>query len=336
LRISWKAILPASIISVVLAVIVLISSQAILATLSTLVISFILTLGITAAYLRYVGDNSSLLSAKTVVTEQPPSFSASKYYEETEPETARLPVVTEEIDGDNNTQQEKPRRSTRRTVELISGTDNQYRLTANTWLRQRPPLWAFWQKSTWHCLPRSLMFEASPLIDIGKVRRVRFDILDRENRLIYFRRLHWWIHGPKQIGVSLLWLLVTIMLIAGILRTDVNAASGLLLTLMLWLAAFVAVTVRIWFRWFFTYLIVTDKRLILHYNPPILPKVAPELLLANVTNTSSKDQSIIGKRLHFGKLLADVPGFSDEWAHMLEYVVYVHELKATLTEQVIS
>lgn len=317
-----------------MAVIVLLFSHDMLLTLSALLVSFTLGLVTTAAYLRYLGDRSGLLSTQSVVidtttTDQPSNFSATRYHEETS--TAQLPAITDDIDIDD-TPDEKPRRGTRRQVDPIDGTDNQYRLTASTWLRQRPALWTFWRQSTWHYHATTLVFATSPLIDTNKILRVRFDILDSETRLLYFRRLHWWMHGLKQITLTVVWLTGVVALLSIVASSSIDVASFWLIVLCIWSAVYLVVTLRIWFRWLFTYLIVTDKRLVLHYDPPVLPRAIQELSLAIVTNTASGDQSIVGKRLNFGKLLVDVPGDKDQWAHSLRFVSHVHALKAAISE----
>lgn len=134
---------------------------------------------------------------------------------------------------------------------------------------------------------------SSELVDVGLAEKVSVALLTSESKVHCLTRLHWWSRGPQQIMIGLLALIavVTWMLIQW--KTSISAGSLVVnSTTALWLTGCAIAYWVVWMMWAYLYLIITDKRVMLVYNPPFgLAGNIQKVFLSDLRGSHAKDQS---------------------------------------------
>lgn len=166
------------------------------------------------------------------------------------------------------------------------------------------------------------------LMNAKLARQSSFAPIPTESEALIFTRLHWWSHAPKQLALFAVALGVTgVSLYLGFTRTGIEGwMIGLAwIVLMVILAGAYLI---VWVPWYYTWFVVTDRRIILAYTPPLWLAGTPAQSspVKNILTSNHIDQTgihaiinwILGLRwisiTQYGIISADTAGDKgDEW-----------------------
>lgn len=161
---------------------------------------------------------------------------------------------------------------------------------------------------------RPLQVARSSLVDPRLVRRLRTEFGEGETHIDYALRLYWMPRIPKQALIASVWLVALVLQI----WIAVNASDWVALVvtdsvMLAWTIAAGALFVRTWGPWYFTYLVVTDRRIMLIYNPPLLFKDGLKESLRSAASNATSESSGLGRILDYGDIKVDTPSQHDQW-----------------------
>lgn len=117
-------------------------------------------------------------------------------------------------------------------------------------------------------------FTPSHIVNARLVRKSSFEPVQGEEKILVMTRYHWWSHGPHQLmwaGAALLATvaMITVLVIAP--PTD-GSATTIWLSTVAWLISLGYVGwqyVLVWIPWYYTWLVITDRRVLEQYAPPL-------------------------------------------------------------------
>jgi hypothetical protein len=213
-----------------------------------------------------------------------------------------------------------PRRGLRRRKKFrtIDKKGDVNWLTIHTYTPVRQGMF---KKKLWKHKTQMLELDDNPDVDIRHAIKAHFLPTDGETKIYCLQRLHWWSHGPGQLGILLGGLVIEGSLVA----TGLHAEDpGVIITLL--------VTVGIGFGiayylvrmpWAHTYLIFTNRKIRMPYRPPFnLPSSTPSTDLTELTGGTNPSSSWWGNTIGYGKIRTEtVASEVDKW--LLEDVKFV-------------
>ena len=185
---------------------------------------------------------------------------------------------------------------------------------------------------------------------VGKrlAKHSTFKPIQGESKVFVFTRLHWVEHAPLQIALVAAAIAVTVglCLTAAFGALSVSAAGWLLIWLVLMLAA-AAGYLYVWIPWAYTWLVVTDRRIMLMYAPPLWIEGSPmrAVLFTDVGTSNHEDQHgftnwLLGKlgQTPYGIIQADTAADKgDEWVNEgIRYVRHPEEVKRVIDERLLA
>lgn len=206
--------------------------------------------------------------------------------------------------------------------ELIRGDDGEQYLVLRSIDSFRPKTW---RRKQYRVVTHRYRLDNSPLVDPRLAHRPAVKPVEGEEAIYCLSRLHWFSHGPKQILIALLAVLVVAG--GGVIDIGYDAFGLPRLVLVLTVSAILGWLAleyfRVWMKWAYRYLIITNRRVMLIYDPPFnLPGEEPYVLISAIKTTHPEDQSWWGNWLGYGIIQADTAADKgDEWIN--EGVRYV-------------
>ena len=159
---------------------------------------------------------------------------------------------------------------------------------------------------------------------------------EREDKILYLQRLHWWSHGPKQLLVACSWIVGLVFGSIGLASLNLPTWQDVSIYASLgWTLLCVIVFFIIQIPWMFTLLLVTNTRVMLIYRPPWpLQENEKEIQLTDLINPEV-NISILGRMLKFGTAHGETAAQKrDEWMRDgLHYIRYPWQFKEALVSQ---
>lgn len=233
-----------------------------------------------------------------------------------------------------------PDRPKMRMREVVTNEDGTKDLILRHWESHRPRRF---RKKQWTVVEDKYRLADSPMVDTWLAENISFRPVQGESEIHCLTRLHWWSHGPKQIGIAALGLLLTlaIWIVPSWANLDISTSYKALAFLLVVVATAITYYV-VWMQWAYTYLIVTDQRITQIYKPPFkLPGEKPPILLRNIQTSNAEDASWFGNIVGYGKVVGDTAAQEgDDWLNQGINYVRKHEevvdLITRLTLQLVS
>lgn len=159
---------------------------------------------------------------------------------------------------------------------------------------------AFGRKTDWNNKVHDLHLLKNGLVDHRHAKKAPFNPLDDEDEIRCLMRHNWWSHGPQQLMIIFFWLIGLVTIFLAHISIDQNWRVVTLAIIGIWTCFWAAVRYYpTWMEWAYDWIIVTDKRLILIYEPPFkIPGSHKTVLLSSIitvdTNEPNWFQNIIG------------------------------------------
>ncbi len=182
----------------------------------------------------------------TAVSESPPAMLD-------EDQTVEIPIVDTSL------------RPPGRQRQLVDYTDGTKHLVINkrSVMKRR----IFGGEVSWST--SEITLKPGPLMNAKLARQSSFVPIPTESEALIFTRLHWWSHAPRQLALFMAALVVTgLSLYLAFARMGIEGW-------MIGIAWFVLMTslaiayLIVWIPWYYTWFVVTDRRIILAYDPPL-------------------------------------------------------------------
>jgi hypothetical protein len=189
------------------------------------------------------------------------------------------------------------------------------------------------KKKLWKHKTHKIELDNSPHVDIRLATKIPILPTDAEAKIYCLERLHWWSHGPAQIGIIVAILAALALVVPSILLSGDTVAA--------WIPALVLTIVGgvwyffVWIKWAYTYLIFTNRKVRLPYRPPFnLPSETPSTDLTKLTGGTQPKAGWWGRTVGYGTIRTEtVADVVDRW--LLDKVRYIkrYEEKAQLLDQ---
>lgn len=186
------------------------------------------------------------------------------------------------------------------------------------------------------------MLSAGHLVNKRVAKRSSFEPLETESEIKVFLRLQWFSHAPKQILVAVCSVILLGALLVGFTQSVVSPGwtlVGLLATVIVAAGLYLWV----WIPWAYQWLIVTNERALLIYDPPLwLNGWANTTEFGSVTLFNERDQHgfvnwCLAKlgQTQYGIIQGDTPAQDgDEWIRNgVRYVPHFKDIKRVLDGQ---
>jgi hypothetical protein len=189
------------------------------------------------------------------------------------------------------------------------------------------------KKRLWKHRTQKIELDNSPDVDIKLATKIPIFPTDKETKIFCLERLHWWSHGPAQLGIIAC--AIAVMLPVSLLGSRDNNWTARLVSIAAIACGFGIWYFIIWMRWAYTYLIFTNSKIRLLYRPPFnLPSQTPSTDLVKLTGGIKPSSSWWGNNLHYGTIQTEtVANVVDDWLLKLVRYVKDYERKAQLLEQ---
>ncbi len=195
----------------------------------------------------------------------------------------------------------------------------------------------FGVKLDWNNKVSDLHLLKNGLVDHLHARKVPIIPLDDEDEIRYLARHNWWSHGPKQLLILLYWLMGTCVIAWAFMSVDRNWDAAPVTSLVIfiagsaWTAFWTTRYYPVWMEWAYDWIIITDKRLILSYNPPFkLPGNNKTVMLASIITVDTEDPSLFQNLIGCGKVQVRTADNDQEIDELLEYVNNHHQVRELL------
>ena len=189
------------------------------------------------------------------------------------------------------------------------------------------------KKKLWRHETRKLELDDNPDVNIRLATKIPISPTDRETKIYCLDRLHWWSHGPEQLGILLgtVGLATLILLLSS---SSDNWAVKLTIVLVVLITGGIWYYI-VWIKWAYRFLIFTNSKIRFPYRPPFkLPRSDPSTDLNKLTGGMIKDSSFWANIFGYGVIRTEtVATVVDKW--LLEDVRFVrnYERKAQRLDQ---
>lgn len=227
----------------------------------------------------------------------------------------------DDLDGITKPAKQRHFKGIRREIIVNSSGTRSVRLS--TWEKNKN---GAFKQASYTLVIHNVTFDESMYIDERCVLRGMPMPILGEDRILYFQRLQWLSHGPRQMIVAAL----TILLTVGITKvTNILGGLGILVV-----GAFCYWCVRM--PWSYKWLIITNQRVLLLYQPPLgLPGYAKPALFQKITSCNQIDRYLF-KWLKCGTINGETAAtVTDDWFREgVKWVKYHAWVVATINGQV--
>ena len=189
------------------------------------------------------------------------------------------------------------------------------------------------KRRLWKHRTQKIELDNSPDVDVRLATKIRIFPTDKETKIFCLERLHWWSHGPAQLGVIAC--AIAVMLPTALIGSSDSNWDVRLAIITVAALGFGVWYYAIWMKWAYTYLIFTNSKIRLLYRPPFnLPSQTPSTDLVKLTGGMKSSSSWLGNNLHYGTIQTEtVANVVDDWLLKLVRYVKNYERKAQLLEQ---
>jgi hypothetical protein len=218
--------------------------------------------------------------------------------------------------------------------KVIKFKDEKYLIISRSEITERG---MFGVKLDWNNKVSDLRLLKNGLVDHLHARKVPIAPLDDEDEIRCLMRHNWWSHGPKQLLILLYWLLGICVIVLALSSVDRNwgaapiTTGAITVTGILWTVFWATRYYPVWMQWAYDWIIVTDKRLILTYDPPFkLPGKNKTVMLASIITVDTEDPNWFQNLIGCGKVQVRTADNDQELDELLEYVNRHHEVRELL------
>ena len=184
---------------------------------------------------------------------------------------------------------------------------------------------AFGRKTDWNNKVHDLRLLKNGLVDHRHARKVPFIPLDDEDEIRCLMRHNWWSHGPKQVVLLAIWLVGVGALSISLVFADVAWGTAIVIIEVAWTVFWATRYYPVWMRWAHDWIIVTDKRLILIYDPPF--KIVGDqktVMLSSIITVDAQDSSWFQNMIGCGSMQVRT---ADKDQNLDALLVYINEHK---------
>lgn len=207
--------------------------------------------------------------------------------------------------------------------KVIKHDGKKYLVIARSEITERG---AFNRKTDWNNKVHDLRLLKNGLVDHRHAKKVPFIPLDDEDEIRCLMRHNWWSHGPKQVALLAIWLVgVGVLSLPLIFANTDWGAMAIVIIEMVWTVFWATRYYPVWMRWAHDWIIVTDKRLILIYDPPF--KIVGDqktVMLSSIITVDAQDSSWFQNVIGCGSVQVRT---ADKDQNLDALLVYINEHK---------
>lgn len=181
----------------------------------------------------------------------------------------------------------------------------------------------FGRKIDWNNKVHHLRLLKNGLVDHRHAKKVPLIPLDDEDEIRCLMRHNWWSHGPKQVILLVIWLTGISLLSLPLIFTQTDWWLAIVVIEMVWTIFWATRYYPVWMQWAHDWIIVTDKRLILIYNPPF--KIVGDqktVLLSSIITVDAQDSSWFQNVIGCGSMQVRT---ADKDQNLDALLVYINE-----------
>lgn len=251
-----------------------------------------------------------------------------------QPAPAPAPAEVELVQEETSSSPPPKRRGRRRETfnELVDEAGTKW-LVVHTYTPV--PQGAF-KKKLWRHKTQRLELDNSRYVNIKLATKIPLLPSNGETKIYCLLRLHWWSHGPAQIGVTAVTLVSTLLVaLIGFNTPDSNSYTGTVIVICLLATAGVIWYYIIWMQWGYCYLIFTNLKIRLLYLPPFnLPSETPETELALLEGGLNPSSDFWGRLWGYGNIKTEtIARTVDSWlVNKVNFVPYYRQVAALLSQ----
>lgn len=192
------------------------------------------------------------------------------------------------------------------------------------------------KKKLWRHKAQRLELDNSRHVNIKLATKIPLLPTNGEEKIYCLLRLHWWSHGPAQIGVIAITLLtIALVALAGLNTPDTNGYTGTLSVVCLLAIAGGIWYYIVWMQWGYSYLVITNLKIRLLYFPPFnLPADTPETELALLEGGLNPKADFWGRLWGYGTIKTEtIARTVDSWlVERVNFVPHYRQVAALLSQ----
>lgn len=193
------------------------------------------------------------------------------------------------------------------------------------------------KKKVWRHKTQRLELDNSRYVNKKLATKIPILPSNDEEKIYCLLRLHWWSHGPAQIGVTAATLAsIALVALVGLNTPDPNAYTGTLIVILLLAVAGSIWYYAVWVQWGYRYLVFTNLKIRLLYRPPLfyIPSKTPETELALLTGGLNPSSDSWGRFWGYGSIKTEtIANTVDSWlVNEVNFVPHYRQVAALLTQ----
>ncbi|MET0979882.1 MAG: hypothetical protein ABWX90_01345 [Candidatus Saccharimonadales bacterium] len=192
------------------------------------------------------------------------------------------------------------------------------------------------KKKLWKHKLQKIELDNSRYVNTKLATRIPIIPTNDEEKIYCLTRLHWWSHGPAQIGVTAATLvMIAIVTSVGLTSADDNVNFGTLIFILLIAIAGGVWYFIVWMQWGYKYLVFTNRKIRLLYRPPFnLRSSTPHTDLVSLEGGINPSSSWWGNMWGYGSIKTEtIATVVDSWLlKEVSFVPYYEQLAGLLSQ----
>ena len=192
------------------------------------------------------------------------------------------------------------------------------------------------KKKLWKHKLQKIELDNSRYVNTKLATRIPIVLTNDEEKIYCLTRLHWWSHGPAQIGVTAATLaMIAIVASVGLNNGDVSVNLGTLIFILLIAIGGGVWYFIVWMQWGYRYLVITNLKIRLLYRPPFnLPSRTPQTDLVSLEGGISPSSSWWGNMWGYGSIKTEtIASVVDNWLlKEVSFVPFYEQLAGLLSQ----